>query len=87
MSANSYLYFIFYFKVGIIARLDRLEENQDVTIRMLRSALSKAGYDEESDDGEDIFPTVMKTVQDMEVLETRLQDKIYRRKLVTVQIF
>ena len=68
--------------MAIIARLDRLEENQDITIRMLRSALSKAGYDDESDDADDIFPTVMKTVQDIEVLETRLQDKIYRRKMV-----
>ena len=65
-----------------MAHLDRLEDYQETTLRMLRSALSKAGYDEDSDD--DVFPNVLTTVDDIEDLEKRLREKTYRCKLVSL---
>ena len=58
-----------------MAHLERLEENQETTIQMLRSVLSKAGYDDESDGSEDVFPRVLTTTQDIDELETRLREK------------
>ena len=60
--------------------MDRLEENQEITIRMLRTALSKSGY--ESDDEDDMLPATMTQFQEMEALEARLEEKAFRRKLV-----
>ena len=69
-----------FFAVAISARLDRLEENQEITIRMLRNALSKSGY--ESDDEDDMLPATMTQVQEIEALEAKLEEKAFRRKLV-----
>ena len=49
---------------------------------MLRTALSKSGYD--SDDGEDILPAIMAQVQELESLESKLEDKGFRRKMVII---
>ena len=81
-----FLNFIF-FAVAIMAHLERLEENQETTMRMLRNVLSKTGCDYDSDGSEDVFPRILTTVQEMDDLEIRLRDKIYRRKLVRKCLF
>ena len=69
-----------------MAHLYRIEENQDTTMRMLHSVLSKAGFDDDSDDSDDILSRIMTTIQDIDELETRLREKQYRRKLVILLI-
>ena len=68
--------------VGIMTRLDKLEENQEMTINMLRTALSKIGYEDEDADGE-IFPTSLNTMQELNDVEKKLiQEQAFRRKMV-----
>ena len=55
-------------------------------MRMLRSVLSKAGFDDDSDDSDDILPRIMTTIQDIDEMETCLREKQYRRKFVSLLI-
>ena len=74
--------FTFLFIVSILTRLEKLEENQEIVINMLRTALAKVGYDDD-DDEDEMFPTSLSTFEELNEVEKKLkQQQPYRRKMV-----
>ena len=72
---------------GVMTRLDKIEENQDIVMSMLRSTLAKIGCEDHDDDGE-ILSKLPSTMQELNEIDKRLQqEQPFRRKMVICHHF